>query len=136
MSEERPRGNIFYEIIIVILAIVLIGSIFYPSKIWKRESEEEQVCKTRMDAIQQLQLQYVVKTNKYLDSLDVLVDRIGGDPNSNLDIDSIIQWDKLVLKDEVETLIMSRQLPGELRSHILQRLGGEKPIGHLGKWDS
>ncbi len=136
MSEERPRGNIFYEIIIVILAIVLIGSIFYPSKIWKRESEEEQVCKTRMDAIQQLQLQYVVKTNKYLDSLDVLVDRIGGDPNSNLAIDSLIQWDKLVLKDELETLIMSRQLPGELRSHILQRLEDEKPIGNLGKWDS
>ena len=52
---ERPRGNIFYEIVILILIIGLIGTILYPSRVWQNEEELQDICRNRMDAISQLQ---------------------------------------------------------------------------------
>ena len=93
---ERAKGNILYEIIIVVLVVALLGSILYPARIWKREAEEELVCRTRLDAIHQLELQYITLTGTYTDSLPKLVQSVTGDEFTSVAIDSMINWDKLV----------------------------------------
>ena len=78
---ERPKGNIYYEILIAVLAIVLILTILYPTQVWKSEDEVATVCHTRMEAIQSMEIQYIALNEQfiYTDSLPKMRDVVLAD---------------------------------------------------------
>ncbi|MBM3327510.1 MAG: hypothetical protein FJY65_11160 [Calditrichaeota bacterium] len=47
----RPPRSLMVEILIVVLIGVLLTSILYPKKLWKQQSEEEILCRQRMENI-------------------------------------------------------------------------------------
>ncbi len=133
---EKPKGNIVYEILIVILIVALIGAIIYPSRVWKNEEEIQDICRSRMETIHQIELRYIFKTNTYSDSIPELRNTVLSDPTAVADLDTVVFWDGLVSQDDLKRLVLEKQLPEELRSYILERLKSGKPLGHLAVWDS
>lgn len=135
---ERARGNIFYEIIIVILIIGLIGSIIYPSMVWHNEEELQDVCRTRMETISLLEYYYQLKQSDvtYSDSIPALVDQLLSDPNEASSRDSLIFWDALVTRKGLEYLFFQKQFPEDLKGLIQERFEGGQPLGNLVIWDS
>lgn len=136
---ERPKGNIYYEILIAVLAIVLIGTILYPTNVWKGESDIEKVCHTRMEAIQQLEIRYISLNEPdfiYTDNLSKLRDVVLSDPEASVYLDSVVLWDYLVTSKDLQTIVGQRQFPEELRSHIHEKITEGKPLVNLTRWDS
>ena len=135
---ERARGNVFYEIIIVILIIGLVGSILYPSMVWHNEEEFQDVCRTRMETINQLEYFYMMKQSEplYSDSIPALVNQLLSDPNEASSRDSLIYWDALVTRKDLKFLFFQKQFPEDLRGLIQESFEGGKPLGNLVIWDS
>ena len=48
---EKPKGNIIYEILIIVLVVALLATILYPSRVWQDEEEAERMCRSRIMAI-------------------------------------------------------------------------------------
>ncbi len=132
----RPQGNILYEILIVVLVVVLIGTILYPARVWEDETELQEVCQTRMETIQQMEFSYLGKTSTYSDSMPGVKDVVLSDPNALMALDSLVNWDKMVTKKKLESLVLAKQFPEDLRSIILSKLNERKSLGNLIKWDS
>ncbi len=133
---EKVKGNIFYEIIILILVVILLGSILYPSRIWNKENENEVVCRNRMETIQLMELQYITRTGLYTDSLAALKGSMMEDEAASEALDTTIIWEKMVPKEDLKKLVFSKRYPDDQRSVILSRLNAGKPLGTLGQWDS
>lgn len=133
---ERARGNIFYEILIVILIVGLIGTILYPSRVWKQEEELENTCRARMDAISQLEYNYISAHNTYSDSIAALRNELLSDSQRVAALDTLIFWDDLVRRDDLKMLVLARQFPEDLENFILRQLEGQKSLGNLIIWDS
>ena len=90
MAQEKPKGNIFYEILIVILTVVLVASIIYPKKIQEEEELNTQLAHYRMDEIFKAELQYQKYNSRYNDTLSVVLDFIQNDPRYATWVDSVI----------------------------------------------
>ena len=135
---DKLKGNIFYEILIVVLVIVLIWTILYPTKVWENEAEVEKVCHTRMEAIQQMEFRYIGLNEDfvYTDSLPKLRQVVMADPDVMSALDSIIIWDGIVMPNDLETIISQKQFPDELRTHIHEKLMQGETLGNLTRWDS
>ena len=133
---EKPKGNVFYEICIVILVVALIGTILYPSKVWKREEETQDVCRTRMETIHQMEMHYITKTNTYTDSLPELKSVVLSDPIAVAALDTVVFWDGLIARKDLKTLVLEQSFPEVLRDYILERLQEGEPLGNLATWDS
>jgi Tfp pilus assembly protein PilE len=133
--QEKGRGNLLLEILIVILIIVLVGTILYPSSTWKKESEKENICHSRMEAVQHSEYQYFSKTLAYTDSVDAVLSTVKEDPNMLAALDSLVNWDGLVSQDVLKKMVLSMKQPETMRSAILQKLQGGQPLGNLGSWD-
>ncbi|NIR50772.1 hypothetical protein GWO43_28180 [candidate division KSB1 bacterium] len=91
MAEERPRGSIIYELLIVILAAVLVASIVYPKKLRNQEQKNTQVCRERMGTIFNAELQYLKYKDQYTDTLDKVIDFIRNDTTYSTYIDTLIK---------------------------------------------
>ncbi|MFQ5707248.1 MAG: hypothetical protein ACE5HO_07340 [bacterium] len=76
MAQAKVKGNIIYEILIVILSVLLIASIIYPKKVTDQEAYNQQICRDRMSAILNAELQYQKYNTVYTDSLPQLLDFI------------------------------------------------------------
>lgn len=133
---ERARGNILYEILIVILVIGLVATILYPSRVWNNEEELQEVCQARMNATHAMQLQYLYQVNTYTDTLSVLKEAILNDPYAIVAIDSVVDWDFVLPKSDLKELVLAKQFPDELRSIINQQLHDGTPLRYLATWDS
>lgn len=133
---ERPRGNVIYEFFIVVLVVVLIGTILYPARVWKSETEIQDVCRVRMETIHQMELQYIQKEHNYSDSIPKVRDVVMSDPEGVMALDSLILWDYLVPRKDLELLVLEKQFPEELRNSILEKLTNAQPLGNLAVWDS
>lgn len=133
---ERPRGNVIYEFFIVILVVVLIGTILYPARVWKSETELQDVCRARMETIHQMELSYITMANTFSDSIPKVRDVVMSDPNVVMALDSLIFWDYLVPRRDLEMLVMEKQFPEDLRNSILEKLKNAQPLGNLAVWDS
>ncbi|HHS13233.1 MAG TPA: hypothetical protein ENN03_05630 [bacterium] len=131
---ERPKGNLLYEILIVVLVIVLIGAIVYPANVWKHEEELQKNCRTRMEANHLIAQLYRNQFESYtlLDSMKTAV--IFRTENFAV-LDSMIYWDGLVSSDRLKNIISSHRFPEELRALIWDRLENKKPLAHLTYWD-
>jgi hypothetical protein len=90
MAQEKPKGNIFYEILIVILTVVLIASILYPKKLKEGEEQNMQLARYRMDEILKAQLQYQKYNSRYSDTLSKVLNFIKTDTSYAAWIDTVI----------------------------------------------
>ncbi|MCD6115625.1 hypothetical protein J7K93_01295 [bacterium] len=133
---EKARGSIFYEILIVVFVVGLIFSIVYPSGVWKKEDELQNVCRARMSALNHLEYRYMENTNTFTDSIPKLMKNVFMYPEVVDAIDSSINWDKLVTSKKMAGLIRGLDLPDTLRSEITARLDAGRPLMSLADWDS
>ena len=132
----KPRGNLFYEICIVVLIAALIGAIIYPSRIWQDEEELESICRTRMETIQQLEYGYINKTSTYSDSIPKVITEVLSDPETVTSLDTLVFWDGLIKRSDLKQLVLEKQFPEALRNSMLEKLKNGSPLGNLGVWDS
>ena len=79
MAQQKAKGSIIYELLIVILIAGLIGSIIYPKSVWEEEETKAKLCRDRMMHIMYAEALYKTFTNTYTDSLPELVDFILSD---------------------------------------------------------
>jgi hypothetical protein len=133
---ERPKGNFWFELGIVVLTIALLFSILYPKKIWEKQKEFQNVCRARMEAIQQAEFQYMSLINTYTDTLDTLMRVINEDMGALQALDTSLNWDGIVKKGELERLVMGKNMPADLRELIISKIHNDQPLGRLAKWDS
>ena len=132
---DKPKGNIFFEFIIVILIVALIGTILYPKMVWQKEDAMETVCRTRMEAITFLEFGFINKVYTYSDTLDKVKELVMSDPDAVTFIDSMIVWDNLILNDDLKQMVMAKQFPDDLRNLISATLEAGRPVRNGGKWD-
>lgn len=80
VKKPKPKGNIFYEILIVILTVILVLSIWYPKKVWEKLDRNEMLCRDRMHRMYDAEVLYNYKYSTYTDTLDSIVKYIKTDP--------------------------------------------------------
>jgi hypothetical protein len=99
MAEQKARGNLIYEFLIVVLAALLIGSILYPKKIKEAEEAHMEVGRHRMDQIFKAELQYLRYKTVYNDTLENVIDFIKTSPELATYIDTMVvrQIDSVVI---------------------------------------
>jgi len=133
---ERAKGSLLYEVLIVVLAVVLLASILYPSRVWQKEEEQEKICRERMTSIQEFEFRYIGLTNTYSDSLVGVIDSVLSNSKMVAEIDSVIIWDNLVSRDKLQSIVESADLPKEMRQLMIEKLRKGHPLSHLADWDS
>lgn len=132
---DRPKGNLFFEFIIVILVVALIGTILYPKMVWQKEDALEGICRSRMEAISSLEFGYINTVYSYNDTLRTIKDLVLSDIEAIAYIDSTINWDNLVLEEDLEQLVLAKNFPTDLQSLISGELGAGRPLRNAGNWD-
>lgn len=90
MAEEKASGSIILEILIVILAAALIGSIIYPKKLKEQEEKDVQLSRQRMSDLFNAELVYQRFNDVYTDSLDQLINFVRSSPQYEGYVDSVI----------------------------------------------
>jgi hypothetical protein len=71
MARQKMKGSLVYEILIVVLAALLVGSIMYPKSVWERIDRETTICRDQMHRVFDAELLYLQGsgTNNYDSSL-------------------------------------------------------------------
>jgi len=133
---EKSRGKLKYEIAIVALVIALIFTITYPSSVWKHEEELQNYCRSRMDAIQQLELRYVVFNNTYSDSLPAVIDTVLANSAQAMSLDSVVNWEGLLPEKQLKKIIMAEEFPRVMHDYMYAKIENNEPLGNLARWDS
>ena len=59
MARQKMKGSLVYEILIVILTILLVGSILYPKSVWDRIERDTLLCHDRMMRLADAELLYL-----------------------------------------------------------------------------
>ncbi len=90
MAQEKARGKIIYELLIVILAVLLIGSILYPKKVKDQEERYTELGRHRIDQIFKAELQYLRYNNTYNDTLERVLDFIKTSPEYAAYVDTMV----------------------------------------------
>lgn len=90
MAQEKASGKIIYELLIVILAVVLIGSILYPKKVKDQEVRYTELGRVRMDQVHKAELQYLRYNNTYNDTLERVLDFIKTSPEYAAYVDTMV----------------------------------------------
>ena len=90
MAQEKARGKIIYELLIVILAVLLIGSILYPKKVKDQEERYTELGRARMDQVHKAELQYLRYNNTYNDTLERVLDFIKTSPEYAAYVDTMV----------------------------------------------
>jgi len=132
---EKGKGNIWYEIGIVVLVLILVWTILYPSNVWKEEKELSSICRTRMESIQQLELRYITLTNTYTDSMKELINVVTSDSNGITSLDSVLMWDDIIGSKQLKRVVFGKPYPQMIKQLISNRLLSGKPLGNLANWD-
>lgn len=81
MAEEKAKGSIIFELLIVILSAALVGSIVYPKKLSDQERLNRELCRYRMSELFNAELQYQKYNGAYTDSLPKLVEFVRISPD-------------------------------------------------------
>jgi hypothetical protein len=89
-----------------------------------------------MDAISQLEYNYISAHNTYSDSIPALRNELLSDSQRVATLDTLIFWDDLVRREDLQQLVLARQFPEDLENYILGQLEDQKSLGNLTIWDS
>lgn len=79
MAQQKAKGSIIYELLIVILIVGLVGTILYPKSVWEEEAAKTKLCRERMTHLVYAEALYRAFTNTYTDSIPELVNFILND---------------------------------------------------------
>ncbi len=109
MAEQKGRGSIIYETLIVLLTAALIGSIVYPKKLWEKMERDTQECRLRMSAIFDGELQFQRFRTVFTDSLPELVSFLKSDSAYLATIDSVIIRPLRRAVADLDTIVMREQ---------------------------
>ena len=90
MAEQKAKGSIIYEILIVIFSVMLVGSILYPKKVTKTELRNSALCQHRMSELQKAGLQYQKYHGFYTDTLEQMMSFARNDSTYKAYVDSLI----------------------------------------------
>jgi len=90
MADERPKGSLVYEILIVVLAALLVVSIMYPKRLSDKEEAKTELCRSRMSEIFNAELQYLKYNRIFNDTLSQVVNFLRTDSSYATYIDSVI----------------------------------------------
>lgn len=90
MALQKAKGSIYFEIVIVILVLILVGSIVYPKKLAEQESSNIEVSRFRMDQLQKAGLQYQKYHGTYTDTLSNIIGFVRTSPEYAHYVDSVI----------------------------------------------
>ena len=133
---KNSKGSFILEVIIAVLIIVLLGAIIYPKNIWEKQENLQQICRARMEALQQYEYQYYNNYRTYSDSIPKLINNVVEDSTALGRLDSVLYWDKMIMKDKLKTLVMQKELPEDLQKLILAKVENGEPLTNLSNWDS
>ncbi len=91
MANQKAKGSIILEILIVVFFVFLVLSLYIPKKLWDEEDKERELCRNRMTAIWRLEQEYIRKNQVYTDTLDYLINFIKQDTTkSQVMIDTLL----------------------------------------------
>lgn len=90
MADDKGKGSILYEILIVVLAVALVASIIYPKKLTDVEAENTRVCRDRLINIFNAELQYQKYNNVYIDTLAKVLNFLRTSPEYAHYVDSVV----------------------------------------------
>lgn len=133
---KRPKGSFIYELIIVVLVVLLLGAILYPKKVWEKQDNLQQMCRARIKALQQYEYQYYTNYQTYTDTVSKLIQNVLNDSIALSRMDSVLQWEKMIAKDNLKDLLMQKKMPEDLKSLIMTKLEHGEPLLNLSQWDS
>jgi len=133
---KKSKGSFILELIIVVLVIVLLWAILYPKNIWEKQENLTNICRARLEALQQYEYQYFDNNRSYTDSIPKLVSNVVGDSLALARLDSVLHWDKMIQKNTLKNLVMQKTLPEDLQKLILTKLENGEPLFNLSTWDS
>lgn len=133
---KKSKGNFLLELFIVILIVVLIWAILYPKKVWEKQENLQNICRSRMEALQQYEYQYFNNYQTYTDSIPKLVQNVLDDSTALTRLDSVLHWDTIVAKDKLNNLVMQKNLPEDLKNLIVSKLESGVSLHNLANWDS
>jgi hypothetical protein len=91
MAQEKAKGSIFYELLIVILAAVLIASIIYPKKVTEKAERDTKICREKMSDILNAELQYQKYNDVYTDTLSKVIEFLKTSPEYAAYIDTVMK---------------------------------------------
>ncbi|MCH6559246.1 hypothetical protein IH799_02700, partial [candidate division KSB1 bacterium] len=90
MADEKPKGSLIYEILIVLLGVLLVVSIMYPKRLGDKEEGKTELCRFRMSEIFNAELQYLKYNRTFNDTLSLVVNFIRTDSSYATYMDSVI----------------------------------------------
>ncbi|MFQ5676364.1 MAG: hypothetical protein ACE5G1_10740 [bacterium] len=90
MAQQKAKGSILYEILIVVLAAVLIGSIVYPKKVTEEEEANTELCRHRMSELFNGELKYIRYNKVYTDTASKVIEFLETDSTYAANVDSVI----------------------------------------------
>ncbi len=88
--QQKAKGSIIFELLIVILTAMLVASILYPKKITSDEEKNQEICRNRIEQIQKTALQYQKYKGVYTDTLSQLFDFVRNSEEYAHYVDSLI----------------------------------------------
>jgi len=90
MAEQKAKGSIIYELLIVILGVLLVGSILYPKRVTDREQTNTERCRYRMGELQKAGLQFQKYHGGYTDTLSQIFEFVRTHEEYDSYVDSLI----------------------------------------------
>lgn len=92
-----PKGSWILKIVILILAVVLVVSVLYPQKLWKKHDVLTIDCQERMENLNTVSQQYHRVTGEYNSDLDSLISFFA---NDSVEVKAgVYEFEKLSLYD-------------------------------------
>ncbi|MDZ7373013.1 MAG: hypothetical protein ONB23_03490 [candidate division KSB1 bacterium] len=117
MAEEKPKGSILYEVLIVILAGALVGTILYPKHLWEKEDRNRKACRENLVSLTYAEFVYLKERGKYTDNLDSLEALIAGDPTKQR-LREFIKMDSSLAEQTIRMLIRRDTLAAAIEDTV------------------
>lgn len=133
---RNEKGSVLFQILIVILFVGLLFTLLYPNKVWKEEAELANVCQTRMETIRQIEFFYLSDYQVFNDTINVVVENVLKNKAYETALDTLINWDNLVTKEELKNIVLSVDMPSELNTIIKDKIASGSALTQLSGWDS
>lgn len=89
-TSRYGKGSWIYKLLIVVLTVALIGSIYWPKKLWENEAQNVLECRNRMNNIFNSVLFFQHFNTDFTDSLDLLIEFIKHDSAYHAYVDSVV----------------------------------------------
>ena len=122
----NPKGSIIYKLLIVVLVVVLIFSIVYPTRLWEKEQADQTECRHNMTHILYAELVYLMEKDAYTDTVENAVNLIKQDTTGILlrqfaNIDS-------VLSDQIIAYLKKQDTRAAAIIDTLHRFGYQRDL--------